>query len=69
MAAMGWRGRSVGGADFCLECDGTVDEIVVLLKKRIKPEAAPGPRSCARGRLTNIYFRDPDNKQVEFTVY
>jgi len=67
---LGARHATVGGADFCLEWDGSVDEILSLLQKNgIKPEAGPGPRSCARGTSTSVYFRDPDDNLVEFTVY
>lgn len=67
---LGAHRPSVGGADFCLEWTGTVDEILALLKKNnITPEAGPGPRSCARGTSTSVYFRDPDQNLVEFTVY
>ena len=67
---LGARRPSVGGADFCLEWDGTVQEVLALLAKNgITPEAGPGPRSCARGTSTSVYFRDPDDNLVEFTVY
>ena len=50
--------------------DGTVDEILALLKRNgVAPEAGPGPRTCARGVSTSVYFRDPDDNLVEFTVY
>ena len=61
---------SIGGADFCLEWEGTVDEVLALLKANgITPEAGPGPRTCARGVSTSVYVRDPDQNLVEFTVY
>ena len=67
---LGARHPSVGGADFCLEWDGTVEEMLELLKRNgITPEAGPGPRSCARGVSTSVYFRDPDQNLVELTVY
>ena len=67
---LGARKPASGGADFCLEWDGTVDDVLDLLKRHgIKPEAGPGPRSCARGTSTSVYFRDPDDNLVEFTVY
>src|SRR5439155_12841606 len=67
---LGARRPTVGGAAFCLEWGGTVDEILALLQKNgIKPEAGPGPRTCARGTSTSVYFRDPDDNLVEFTVY
>ena len=60
----------MGGADFCLEWEGTVDEVLALLKRNdVAPEAGPGPRTCARGTSTSVYFRDPDDNLVEFTVY
>ena len=67
---LGARKPAVGGADFCLEWDGTVDEVVALLKRNgIVPEAGPGLRTCARGPSTSVYFRDPDDNLVELTVY
>ena len=67
---LGSRRPGSGSADFCLEWDGTVDEVVALLKRNDVPvEAGPGPRSCARGMSTSVYFRDPDGNLVEFTVY
>jgi catechol 2,3-dioxygenase-like lactoylglutathione lyase family enzyme len=67
---LGARRPAVGGADFCLEWDGTVDEVLALLKDRgVVTEAGPGTRTCARGPSTSVYFRDPDDNLVEFTVY
>ena len=67
---LGARRPAVGGADFCLVWDGAVDEVLALLKRNgIVPEAGPGPRSCARGVSTSVYFRDPDDNLVELTVY
>ena len=61
---------AVGSADFCLEWDGTVDEVLALLDRcGIPREAGPGPRTCARGTSTSVYFRDPDGNLVELTVY
>ena len=60
----------VGGADFCLEWDGTVDAVLALLKTNgVAVESGPGPRQCARGMSTSVYFRDPDDNLVELTVY
>jgi catechol 2,3-dioxygenase-like lactoylglutathione lyase family enzyme len=67
---LGARHPSAGGADFCLEWDGTVDEVLALLKRHgITPEAGPDTRTCARGPATSVYFRDPDQNLVELTVY
>jgi catechol 2,3-dioxygenase-like lactoylglutathione lyase family enzyme len=50
--------------------DGTVEEALALLARNgIAIEAGPGPRLCARGESTSVYFRDPDGNLVEFTVY
>jgi len=35
----------------------------------VRPEAGPGSRTCARGTSTSVYFRDPDDNLVAFTVY
>jgi catechol 2,3-dioxygenase-like lactoylglutathione lyase family enzyme len=67
---LGARHPSVGGADFCLEWDGTVADVLRLLEKSgVTPEAGPGTRMCARGPSTSVYFRDPDGNLVELTVY
>jgi catechol 2,3-dioxygenase-like lactoylglutathione lyase family enzyme len=67
---LGARRPTAGSADFCLEWEGTVAEVVDLLKRNgVTPEAGPGPRTCARGVSTSVYFRDPDDNLVEFTVY
>jgi catechol 2,3-dioxygenase-like lactoylglutathione lyase family enzyme len=67
---LGARRPSTGGADFCLEWEGTVEQVLDLLaRNRIAIEAGPGPRTCARGLSTSVYFRDPDGNLVELTVY
>ena len=67
---LGARHPSIGGADFCLVWDGTVQEVLNLLAENgVAVEAGPGPRTCARGQATSVYFRDPDDNLVEFTVY
>src|SRR5947208_16850587 len=50
---LGARRPTTGGADFCLEWEGTVDEILALLKANgIVPEAGPGARTCEIGRAS-----------------
>ena len=67
---LGARHPSVGGADFCLEWAGTVQEVLDLLGRNgVAVEAGPGTRTCARGPSTSVYFRDPDDNLVELTVY
>ena len=61
---------TVGGADFCVEWDGRVQEVLDLLaKNNVAVEAGPGTRTCARGPATSVYVRDPDGNLLEFTVY
>jgi catechol 2,3-dioxygenase-like lactoylglutathione lyase family enzyme len=67
---LGARRPSVGGADFCLEWVGTVQEVLdVLVRSGVMPEVGPSTRTCARGPSTSVYFRDPDDNLVELTVY
>lgn len=67
---LGARKPSVGGADFCVVWEGSVQEVLDLLERNHVPvEAGPGPRTCARGESTSVYFRDPDDNLVEFTIY
>jgi len=66
----GARDPTVGAADFCLEWEGTVREVLDLLAEAgVTPEVGPATRTCARGPSTSVYFRDPDENLVEFTVY
>ena len=61
---------SIGGADFCLVWEGTVQEIQDLLARAgITPVMGPGIRMCAGGPANSTYIRDPDGNLVEFTVY
>ena len=67
---LGARHLAVGGADFCLEWAGTVQEVLDLLARGgVTPEVGPSTRTCARGPSTSVYFRDPDDNLVELTVY
>lgn len=67
---LGARHPAVGGADFCLEWVGTVQEVLDLLERNsVKAEVGPSTRLCARGPSTSVYFRDPDGNLVELTVY
>jgi catechol 2,3-dioxygenase-like lactoylglutathione lyase family enzyme len=67
---LGARRPAVGGADFCLEWAGTVEEVLDLLHRSgVTPEVGPSTRTCARGPSTSVYFRDPDDNLVELTVY
>ena len=67
---LGARRPSVGGADFCLEWDGTVDEVLDAAEgERRRARGRTRTAQCARGVSTSVYFRDPDDNLVELTVY
>jgi catechol 2,3-dioxygenase-like lactoylglutathione lyase family enzyme len=67
---LGARRPAVGAADFCLEWDGTVAEVLARLEDiGVAPEAGPAVRTCARGPSASVYVRDPDGNLVELTVY
>src|SRR5207245_9409240 len=52
---LGARRPTAGGAAFCLEWDGTADDIPGLLKRNvIKRQAGAGPRSCDRGTSSSV---------------
>lgn len=55
-----------GSGDFCLIFDVPVDEIAAhLATMGIRVIEGPVARTGATGRLTSIYFRDPDGNLVE----
>ena len=67
---LGARRPSTGGADFCLEWEGSVEQVLDLLaRNHIAIEAGPGPRTCARGLSTSVYIRDPDGNLIELARY
>src|SRR2546427_2767496 len=66
---LGARRPSVGGADFCLEWDGTVQEVLDLLGRNgVAVEAGAGARTPARGASTRVYLPDPPRHLGEVTV-
>ena len=59
-----------GTADICLITQNSVDEVVAALAAAGVPvEVGPVPRTGALGRMTSVYFRDPDNNLVEVSKY
>lgn len=55
-----------GSGNFCLLTEEPVASLVPMLQQQeIEIVAGPGPRDGAIGRLTSIYFRDPDGNLVE----
>jgi catechol 2,3-dioxygenase-like lactoylglutathione lyase family enzyme len=59
-----------GAADFCLVADRPLAEVIAHLKRNGVPiELGPVQRTDARGEMTSIYFRDPDENLVEISEY
>ena len=61
---------TIGSADFCVEWQGTLNEIETILKENdITPIIGPTLKQCARGIGMSTYIRDPDGNLVELTIY
>ncbi|HZZ63381.1 MAG TPA: VOC family protein [Roseiarcus sp.] len=61
---------TAGAADFCLVTGRTLDEVAQRLREHgAEVELGPVERSGARGRMTSIYFRDPDGNLIEVSEY
>jgi catechol 2,3-dioxygenase-like lactoylglutathione lyase family enzyme len=59
-----------GTADICLITENGIDEVTAALSAAGVPvEVGPVPRTGALGRMTSVYFRDPDNNLVEVSKY
>lgn len=59
-----------GVYDFCLETNASVASIVANYNKHNIPiELGPVTKHGAKGEMTSIYVRDPDNNLVEVSTY
>jgi len=59
-----------GSGDFCLIADGRMEDIVSRLRREnVVIEQGPIARTGAMGRITSVYFRDPDRNLVEVAIY
>ncbi len=59
-----------GSADLCFIANEDINIIVKeLKKKRVNIIEGPVKRTGAIGKITSIYFRDPDNNLVEVSEY
>ncbi|MCD6355780.1 MAG: VOC family protein [Anaerolineaceae bacterium] len=59
-----------GSADFCLEVDGILDEILAKARRKGFPIVLEKTiKKGFYGEMTSIYLRDPDGNLVEFCTY
>ena len=58
------------GLHFGMVWEGTVHEVADLLARLgITPDSGPVTTTCARGRATSFYLRDPGGTWIELVVY
>jgi catechol 2,3-dioxygenase-like lactoylglutathione lyase family enzyme len=61
---------TVGAGDFCLITEQPIADVLAYLQRcGVAVEAGPVPRWGALGRMTSVYFRDPDGNLVEVAKY
>ncbi len=61
---------TVGAGDFCLVTEQPVESVIAHLKAcGVAIEVGPVPRFGALGKMTSVYFRDPDGNLVEVATY
>ena len=59
-----------GSGDFCLIASVSMVDIINHLKATdVEIEEGPVPRTGAKGPISSVYFRDPDENLVEISVY
>ena len=64
------RQPTPGSGDFCLIATKPMEEIQERLKEQsVDIEVGPVERFGAEGRMSSIYFRDPDGNLVEISQY
>ncbi|HKN30851.1 MAG TPA: VOC family protein [Roseiarcus sp.] len=61
---------TAGAADFCLVTGRMLDEVAARLSDHgVDIELGPVERTGALGKMTSIYFRDPDGNLIEVSKY
>lgn len=61
---------TVGSGDFCLITEDGIEAVLAHLQAcGVAVELGPVPRIGALGKMTSVYFRDPDGNLVEVAQY
>ena len=64
------RAAGPGTADVCFVTDTPIDDVLATLGEfLVEIELGPMPQTGARGAMTSVYFRDPDENLVEIARY
>lgn len=64
------KNLTAGAYDFCLETTSSVQEIIANYQKhKIAIELGPVTKHGAKGAMTSVYVRDPDQNLVEVSTY
>ncbi len=59
-----------GAGDFCVISEEPIEAVIRHLEEAGVPiEAGPVPKTGARGPITSVYIRDPDENLVEISEY
>jgi catechol 2,3-dioxygenase-like lactoylglutathione lyase family enzyme len=59
-----------GNSDLCFVWPGPIQDAIAHLERHGVPiEAGPRTGEGPRGKMTSVYFRDPDGSLLEFTSY
>lgn len=64
------RAAAAGTGDLCFVTETPIEEVVETLNEFLVPiELGPVPRTGARGAITSVYCRDPDENLIEIAKY